>query len=256
MTPSGAVLRAFGAGGPARPLPGGQGTSWIAGDVVLKPEEAVAHEWLAGVMPDGGFRLAVPVRASDGGWIVDGWSATRWVEGAEPDYREVSTWQRIIAAGRAFHRAVAHLGHPVLAQPAGVRQDWWARADRVAWDEADVTWHPDFADTARRLREALEPPESPQIVHGDLTRNVLFADGLPPAIIDVSPYWRPPSYAEGVVVADALCWHDAPPALGEILGVPVAAVARALLFRMATANGRGKFGEAPRYAIAVEAIGY
>jgi tRNA A-37 threonylcarbamoyl transferase component Bud32 len=27
-----------------------------------------------------------------------------------------------------------------------------------------------------------------QIVHGDLTTNVLFAEGLPPLIIDVSPY--------------------------------------------------------------------
>jgi hypothetical protein len=45
-------------------------------------------------------------------------------------------------------------------------------------------------------------------------------------------------YAEGVVIADALCGHDAPASLGELVDVPVAAVARALLFRMATTNER------------------
>ena len=33
---------------------------------------------------------------------------------------------------------------------------------------------------------------APQLIHGDLTGNVLFGDGLAPAIIDLSPYWRPP----------------------------------------------------------------
>ncbi len=31
----------------------------------------------------------------------------------------------------------------------------------------------------------------PQLVHGDLTGNLLFHTSLPPAVIDLSPYWRP-----------------------------------------------------------------
>lgn len=46
-------------------------------------------------------------------------------------------------------------------------------------------------------------------MHGDLTGNVLFADGLAPAIIDFSPYWRPAPFASAVVVADALLWEGA-----------------------------------------------
>lgn len=42
---------------------------------------------------------------------------------------------------------------------------------------------------------------------------MLFADGLPPAIIDWPVYWRPPSWAAAVAVADALCWYGATPAL-------------------------------------------
>jgi hypothetical protein len=37
---------------------------------------------------------------------------------------------------------------------------------------------------------------------------VLFAPGLPPAVIDLSPYWRPAAYADAVVVVDALLWWE------------------------------------------------
>jgi hypothetical protein len=46
-------------------------------------------------------------------------------------------------------------------------------------------------------------------VHGDLTGNVLFAEELAPAIIDFSPFWRPPAYASAIVVADAFVWDGA-----------------------------------------------
>ena len=100
-------------------------------------------------------------------------------------------------------------------------------------------------------------------MHADLTGNVLFSPRLPPAVIDISPLWRPPAYAEGVVVADALCWHGAQASLLDQAGVSVPAVARALLFRMATTNQAAFSGggvvdlddEARRYDRAAEAIG-
>jgi hypothetical protein len=46
-------------------------------------------------------------------------------------------------------------------------------------------------------------------VHSDLTGNVLFSDSLPPAVVDFSPYWRPPGFASAVVVGDALLWEGA-----------------------------------------------
>jgi uncharacterized protein (TIGR02569 family) len=57
------------------------------------------------------------------------------------------------------------------------------------------------------VRRPLDSPH--QLVHGDLTGNVLFAAELPPAIIDFSPFWRPPPYASAIVVADALVWEGA-----------------------------------------------
>ena len=257
------MLRAFGADGSPQPLVGGQSSSWLAGELVLKPGSGPVHEWLAeslaGVVADG-FRLATPVRTRDGAWCCEGWSATRWVEGYEPDRTETSTWVEIVETGRAFHRAVAHLDRPACLD---ARVDRWALADRAAWGEWVIEFRPELNDLSRRLRVGLEPLGPSQLVHADLTGNVVFSPSLPPAVIDISPYWRPPEYAEAVVLADALCWDDAPASLLELAGVSVAAVARALLFRMATTNqavasGSGGLDlpdEARRYDVAAAAIG-
>lgn len=257
------MLRAFGVDEPPRPLSGGQGSSWVAGGLVVKPGAGPVHAWLAEALADvvaDGFRLAAPVRTVRGGWSYEGWTATRRLEGREPDHMGPSTVLDILAAGRAFHRAVAHLERPDCL---AARDDWWAVADRAAWGELVVHLRPEFADLGRRLDRALGPLGEPQVVHADLTGNVLFSPALPPAVIDISPFWRPPEYAEGIVVADALCWHDASAALVERAGVSVAAVARGLLFRMTTTDravSSGAVGvdvrdEASRYAHAVTLIG-
>lgn len=261
--PPESALRAFGVEEPPRPLPGGQGSSWVAGQLVIKPGGDPVHEWLAEALDDvmaDGFRLAVPVRTLHGSWSCEGWTAARWVEGSEPDHTKLSTWLNILKAGRAFHRAVAHLDRPDCLD---ARDDWWAVADRAAWGEYVIHFRPEFADLSRRLQRALKPLGPPQIVHADLTGNILFSPTLPPAVIDISPFWRPQEYAEGIVVADALCWHDAQASLLEQAGVSAAAVARALLFRMATTNQAVSSGpggvdvkdEASRYDHAATMIG-
>jgi hypothetical protein len=71
-------------------------------------------------------------------------------------------------------------------------------------------------------------------VHGDLSGNVLFHRGLPPAVIDVSPYWRPPAFAEGILVADGLLWWGEGAELmtaARLSGDPSWS-ARGLLFRL------------------------
>jgi len=124
------VLRAVGVEVDARRLPGGQGMSWMSGDVVLKPGGGPVHAWLgealAGLVPDG-VRLALPVPSRGGSWTVEGWTATRFVEGSEPDYSARSTWVRIVEAGRAFHSAVAHLARPGCLD---ARKDPWTLACR------------------------------------------------------------------------------------------------------------------------------
>jgi uncharacterized protein (TIGR02569 family) len=209
------VLAAFGVSGEPEQLAGGTGTSWRCGGAVLKPIEWSASveelEWQAEVLSavcEDGFRVPRPLRAEDGSVLVDGWYASTYVEGEHRERR----WPEVIAAGECFHAALAGAPRPSFLER---RTDHWAIGDRVAWGELPAGR---FAHVKHipRLVEALRPAEAPsQVVHGDLTGNVLFADGRPPAVIDFAPYWRPTAFATAVVVGDALAWEGADESLLE-----------------------------------------
>ncbi|MEV0389061.1 TIGR02569 family protein [Nonomuraea sp. NPDC050643] len=224
------VLAAFGTAGE----PVWLGGAWRAGSLVLKavefpPETLWRSEVLAALPDSPHFRLARPVRTGDGAWVWRGWEACRLVAG-EPD---VSRQDDVLRAGAAFHEAIAHLDRPAFLD---LRDDPWSGGDRVAWEESPVP--PGGAGLLEPLVEARRPVALPaQAVHGDLPGNVLFAEARPPAIIDWPVYWRPPSWAAAVAVADALCWYDASPDLaarwahlpewGQML-------VRALIYRIVT----------------------
>jgi uncharacterized protein (TIGR02569 family) len=207
-SPPGHVLTAFGVAGctPA-PLGGGQGTSWRAGDLVFKPADAGQEEltWQARVCPQitcDGFRLSRPQATSDGTLCVDGWCAAQYQPGRHRQRR----WAEIIAVAARFHAALREVPRPPFLD---ARSTPWAISDRVAWGEIPAS---DFAEVRHlpRLTAAMRPASTPgQLIHGDLSGNVLFHDQLPPAIIDFTPYWRPAAYAAAIVVADALVWEGA-----------------------------------------------
>lgn len=222
----GPVLRAFGLGldAPLRPM----GRVFVAGDLVLKrvDDEAEAA-WVADVL-DGlqvdGTRLAPPVAAGDGRWVVDGWTATQRVAG-----RVTRRWEAVLDAGAAFHAATVDLPRPALFDERSHR---WAVADRAAWGEQDPPRSSPLVDA---LLPRLRPVDQrAQIVHGDLTGNVLTAPGQPPAVINFSPYYRPPGWAAAVVVVDAVVWWQAPFELMTLLAEDDRAqlLARATLFRL------------------------
>jgi uncharacterized protein (TIGR02569 family) len=206
------VLAAFEVTDDPTLLPGGKGGTWSADQLVLKPVEFLAETlWRAEVLHElpgsAEFRIAQPVRTKDGAWVAHGWEASRLVEG-EPD---VSRQDDVLRTGIAFHSAIADLSRPAFLD---IRDDPWSFGDRVAWDELPVRASPAAMDLLRPLIHARRPVDLvSQVVHGDLLGNVLFADGLPPAIIDWPAYWRPTSWASAVAVADALCWYDPQPDL-------------------------------------------
>jgi uncharacterized protein (TIGR02569 family) len=204
------VLRAFGIAAEATRLSGGQGESWRAGDIVLKPcgdqDEAAWTASVFAALEGPGFRVPRPVGAADGSWVVDGWAAWQFIEG-EHAGRNGGRWPETIAACEAFHAALAGIARPAFLDR---RTDPWSRADRMAWGETPLVVLPPFEALVRRLAALLQPLELPsQVVHGDFTANVLFAQGTAPGVIDFSPYWRPAGFAIGVVVADALTWAGA-----------------------------------------------
>ncbi|WP_406398564.1 TIGR02569 family protein [Streptomyces sp. NBC_00879] len=231
--PSARVLTAFGASEAPVPLPGGRGSAWRSGPLVLKPAVSEPETvWRAGVLhhlPKApGFRVAGPVPAADGGWAAHGWEAWRLTGGSADPHRA----DDVIRAGEAFHAALSDLPRPRFL---AVRDDPWSRADRLAWQETDEV--PDFP-LLKPLLAARGPVEAPaQIVHGDLLGTVLFEPGLPPAITDWPPYWRPAAWASAIVAVDALCWSAADAALLERWShLPDwrQLLVRALIFRIAT----------------------
>jgi uncharacterized protein (TIGR02569 family) len=235
------VLAAFGARGAPTPIEGGQGTSWRAGDLVLKPVDApeAVLEWhaalLEGLVVDD-VRVARPRRTRAGALLHDGWSAAEHVQGAH----EPGRWEDVIAAGRRLHRGLAGVSRPAFLER---RTDPWAVADRVAWAEHPAEHYAHVEHVGALLAARRPVRAAGQLVHGDLTGNVLFAEGLSPAVIDLSLYWRPPAFASAVVAVDALVWHGADERLldalaDEAVGVDVGQLlVRALLFRLAAEEG-------------------
>jgi uncharacterized protein (TIGR02569 family) len=174
---------------------------------VLKPLDVNEEQlrWQAEVfasMTCDGFRVSQPQQAENGAFVVDGWCAWEALEGRHEERR----WPEIIAVGERLHTALAGVARPEFIAR---RTDPWAIGDRVAWGDVRAS---DFADVKHlaRLASALKPLEAPsQLIHSDLTGNVLFDDQFAPAVIDFSPSWRPASFASAIVVGDALIWEGA-----------------------------------------------
>lgn len=261
VPPSNQVLRAFGAVGEPEPLAGGfNGRAWRCGGVGLKPVDLPTEslEWQADLLDrlDGReeFRVAPLLRTTTGDLVCKGWLAWRFEPGDHP----VQQWDAVLDAGARFHAAVADEPRPDFLDR---RNDWWARGDRVAWGEADPAAYGDVPLLDEILPRLTRIDEPAQLVHGDLTANVLVHDGLPPLVIDLSPYWRPRRFAAAVVVVDALTWEGAD--AGLVTGHPEVGeqhLLRALVYRLVThhlGSERRPFllADLARYRFAMRAIG-
>ncbi len=248
------VLAAFGLSGLA-PIPLGASWEggWRCGEVVLSMVADNARAaWSARVRETlfvDGVRLARPVRSTDGRYVVSGWRADTFVAGQpEPRHDEV------VSAAVRLHEATGKLERPrFLTQ--GPSAPWadvdvFIAADRAAWEERPLQSVPAAARSASptadgqrsvelitQLAGLRRPTKSPnQLVDGDLYGTVLFAGTAAPGITDITPYWRPASWAAGVVVVDALSWGEADEGLIDrwnALPEWPQMLLRALMFRLA-----------------------
>ncbi|MDT5089639.1 MAG: hypothetical protein QOG47_2346 [Mycobacterium sp.] len=248
------VLSAFGLSG-VGPIPLGAAWEggWRCGEVVLSMvAENARAAWSARVRETlfvDGVRLARPVRSTDGRYVVSGWRADTFVAGQpEPRHDEV------VSAAVRLHEATGKLERPrFLTQ--GPTAPWadvdvFIAADRAAWEERPLQSVPAAARAAsptsdgqrsveliNQLAGLRRPTKSPnQLVDGDLYGTVLFAGAAAPGITDITPYWRPASWAAGVVVVDALSWGEADEGLIDrwnALPEWPQMLLRALMFRLA-----------------------
>ena len=248
------VLSAFGLSG-VGPIPLGAAWEggWRCGEVVLSMvAENARAAWSARVRETlfvDGVRLARPVRSTDGRYVVSGWRADTFVAGQpEPRHDEV------VSAAVRLHESTGKLERPrFLTQ--GPTAPWadvdvFIAADRAAWEDRPLQSVPAAARSAspsadgqrsveliNQLAGLRRPTKSPnQLVDGDLYGTVLFAGAAAPGITDITPYWRPASWAAGVVVVDALSWGEADEGLIDrwnALPEWPQMLLRALMFRLA-----------------------
>jgi len=187
------------------------------GPVVLKRVHDVGDaEWtqatLAEIEQDG-FRVASPIAAVTGRWVLDQWSANEFIADLRP---AAPRWDVVIESGLRFGEA-AERARPAGSDALDARTHRWAVADRVAWSEAEVLLSPEAARVLDQLAQLVAPDDEPErhFVHGDLSGNVFLDAARRPVILDVSPYLRPRRWAAAIVVADAVLWHGADASLAR-----------------------------------------
>ncbi|GGC66566.1 TIGR02569 family protein [Hoyosella rhizosphaerae] len=226
---------------------------WRLNNVVLSPVGDHARAaWSAKVRESlsvDGARVAKPVRATDGRYVVSGWRADAYMEGSpEPRHDEV------VSLSVRLHAALARLEKPrFITQPPVAPFsdiDVFVAADRAAWEPVPLrdprrTGLLDMSkpeiekslDLLKHLGEQRKPVNLPgQLVHGDLFGTVLFAQTEAPGITDINPYWRPVPWAAAVVVVDSLSWGGADEGLIErwdAMQEWPQMLLRALMFRVA-----------------------
>lgn len=219
------VLDLFAVPGPGEPVPGGQGHSVRAGDLVLSPgRDPVVSTWLNPVLArlavrldespsrrPRDIRIAMPVPARNGEWVVDGWGASRY----EPGTTACHDVDVLLATGRVLH---AQFDSAVRTRPDALdaRTDRWADAERLVFETparipAVVAGRPEEALVTRLLEELAPVDLGPdQLVHADLAGNVLLDSRGAPVVIDVAAYWRPVRWAEAICALDAVIDFGAP----------------------------------------------
>ncbi len=205
------VLTAFNASGKLTRIKGGQGTTYKAGNIILKPiennTEAVWVAELMSMLPENGFRISRPIKTIKGHWFFKNWSAWNFVKGKEVKGK----WLEKLKVSKNFHKTLSEHPKPNLIEN---KKSPWAIADKMVWGEIPLQYSHKLNPIMPRLENLMKPIKiNNQLIHGDMTGNILFHKDLPPAIIDFSPYWHPAQYAQATIVIESIVWEGAPDSL-------------------------------------------
>ena len=171
-----------------------------AGDVIIRqesdPEEAAFVASLCSSISAKGFRVARPITSTSGAFVTDdGWTACAFLTGKPATADDAP---HVVAAIAAYHEALAPTPKPSILKDD---DSPFIRADKMAWNELETTIDHRITPLVGPLQARLQPLDElkPQLIHGDLNpHNILIEPSVPPGIIDIAPYWRPPEFAQAV----------------------------------------------------------
>lgn len=207
QAPSKDILERFNIADEPILIKGGQGTTWKAGKFILKPissEEEV--DWCATTiekLPRDFFRIPKYLKTTDGKYSIDGWCALEFIEGEHMK----DCWEEKVVVCKGFNNLLVDLLKPDFIEK---RTNPWAIADKMVFEEIPLNYDPRLAEYVIEIKKYLKPIDmEEQIIHGDITGNMLFADGELPGIIDFTPNWKSKEYALAILVVDAITWEGA-----------------------------------------------
>ncbi len=212
MNPNEEVLRQFNIQGKVEFLPGGEKRTFRVGNVVLKYINNDNEDYLNCIadlysqIKEDGFRVPRPLKTQDRKWLTsDGWSAWTFLDGNH-DY--IKSIPESIKAITKFHEAIKDVPKP---QFLSVIDSPYKKSDAMAWGNKPENIHIEVKEMVDKLYEVRNHIEvlDEQLIHGDLNPdNILFHDSLPPAIIDIAPYYRPVEFALGIYAYWIGPWRD------------------------------------------------
>lgn len=183
-------LEAFNLTGSPILLPGGGGQTYRVNQAVLKPAGNIQlMSWLANItenLRDENFRIPKPLKTASGSWTHEGWIAHEYIEG----FHKNDNFTESISVCRDFHQAISQIPKPAFYDQL---DDPFHLPDKMVWGELPL---PDYDLTNAALKKLFrhfQPIQAPnQLIHGDWGfGNILFHQSQKPAIIDLTPYFRP-----------------------------------------------------------------
>lgn len=213
-------------------LKGGQEQAIKAGHLVLKPvDDEDEYLWIADVLNNldtTNINIAKPVLSLHGNYIEDGFGATEFFSNIGHTY-DIDLGLRLC---RQLSERLKHITKPSflfenLNNP-------WKKAHYLAWNEISLSNLPNELLFLINLRKPLDFPN--QLIHTDLTGNILIDKNGSTCIIDFTPSFFPKEYAEAIMIVDYVSWHNAPLSMINKMNLPELIshqfILRALIFRM------------------------
>lgn len=233
------ILYAFNLDGEINSLNGGQNTSIRVKDAVLKPvgNNVQFYEWALNVLNKINpheYRLSKPIKSIIGTYVYKGWCCTRYEPGKHMD----GNVKQKLDVSRFFHQDLADINFINFPKA----DDLWSVSQRIAWQKENLPQNIS-KETFKILKELisrvkLKENYEVQIIHSDLSGNILFDKTLDPLIIDFSPIIAPVEYAEAILVCDCIAWQGSP--ISEIGLIchsefNIEMILRAVIFRLSVA---------------------
>lgn len=233
------ILNSFNQSGEVHSLTGGQNSSVRVDNAVLKPvgDNTQFCEWglniLHSINPHG-YRLSKPIKCNKGNFVYRGWCCTGYEPG---EHRQGEVKQKLEVA-RLFHKDLVNIDFNDIPKA----DDPWSIAHDIAWQKENLP--PNISKEAFKIIDdlicmvKLKENYKVQIIHSDLSGNILFDNVLSPLIIDFSPKIAPIEYAEAILVCDCIAWQGSPTSELELICnsmFSIEMIVRAVIFRLSTA---------------------